>query len=76
MPRNERISFLRNSRNPNRGSRETLSYYRQLLQVTLVVFWPQLVVLPQLVEILTRLILGEEERKDLLLPDDVLKDCL
>ena len=40
MPRNERILFFRNSRNLNPGSsREAgLSYYRQLLQVTLVVF--------------------------------------
>ena len=64
MPRNERILFLRNSRNLNPGR-----YYRQLLQVfTLIVFEQQL-------EVLTR-ILGEDERKVLLHLFDAVKDCL
>ena len=71
MPRNERILFFRNSLNLNLGSlKGRRSYYRQLLQVfTLVVFWQQL-------EVLTRLILGEDERKVFLHLFDVVKDCL
>ena len=69
MPRNERISFFRNLRNPNHGSSLKGIYYRQLLQVTLMVFWQQR-------EVLTRLILGEDERKVLLHLLDAVKDCL
>ena len=73
MPRNERILFFRNSRNLKPGSSREVGlsyYYRQLLQVfTLVVFWRQL-------EVLTRLILGEDERKVLLHLFDAVKDVL
>ena len=72
MPRNERILFFRNTWNLKPGSslNGSRSHYRQLLQVfTLVVFGQQL-------EVLTRVILGEDERKVLLPLIGVVKDCL